>query len=626
MPAIGGITLDDRKIQASDLLGKRFVLYIFNPEIDVAPASARGVKALAALRAKNNFEVLGVATGARRTVSQAFVAEHGFDFPVIDDSSARIASQLRTPVPILMAAVDGEGYVTQTIGWPEKSGITDDAVEKAAREMMRLPAAPTPIHPVLGERPQAPEVAGTDLSGKPFSLAALRGRAVVVVFFLHTCPHCHHALGFLKKALPKIPEEQRPVLVGVSVVDRAYAVRERMESDGLDFFPILMDPGGAMQDAYAANGGVPVLVLIDPEGRIVHRSTGWDDERDPPLWQMWLAKAGGAPVPMLLHRTGYSGNQFCGVCHQDEATTWQFTKHAYAFDTLVKHGEARNPECVSCHVVGFGQDGGFDLEKPSRHLEAVGCETCHGRGGPHLSPEFAKDGYPSTCVTCHDEKHSLGFDYATFHPKISHAAATPLLSLSLDEKLARIEALGARRKALMPTDAAYVGSDACQSCHAAEYETWAQGGHARAGETLEKEGQAGNAECLTCHTTGFGKDGGFPEAGPLAAHADLGRVGCESCHGPGADHVAEDAPKIGSILSLGDKCDSCVILKICGDCHDDANDPGFEFEVQDKIDAQRHGTIEPGTGKPKDAAAAFHVPDSAVLGALERAFAEDPPS
>jgi hypothetical protein len=62
--------------------------------------------------------------------------------------------------------------------------------------------------------------------------------------------------------------------------------------------------------------------------------------------------------------------------------------------------------------------------------------------------------------------------------------------------------------------------------------------------------------------------------------------------------VADGATKIGTIVSLGDKCDSCVILQICGACHDDANDPGFEFEVQDKIDLIRHGTIEAGTGKP----------------------------
>ena len=77
-----------------------------------------------------------------------------------------------------------------------------------------------------------------------------------------------------------------------------------------------------------------------------------------------------------------------------------------------------------------------------------------------------------------------------------------------------------------------------------------------------------------------------------AVNRSLAAVGCESCHGAGGDHVAPGAPRTGTILSLGDKCDTCVILKICGTCHDDANDPGFEFEVQDKIDTLRHGTIE----------------------------------
>ena len=35
-----------------------------------------------------------------------------------------------------------------------------------------------------------------------------------------------------------------------------------------------------------------------------------------------------------------------------------------------------------------------------------------------------------------------------------------------------------------------------------------------------------------------------------------------------------------------------MILKVCGNCHDQANDPGFEFAVEKRIDAQRHGTIE----------------------------------
>ena len=82
--------------------------------------------------------------------------------------------------------------------------------------------------------------------------------------------------------------------------------------------------------------------------------------------------------------------------------------------------------------------------------------------------------------------------------------------------------------------------------------------------------------------------------------------------------MAEGAARIGTIVSLGDKCDSCVILQICGSCHDDENDPSFEFQVQEKIDAQRHGTIEPGTGKPKESQAALQ--GAALIGTLERVF------
>ena len=66
-----------------------------------------------------------------------------------------------------------------------------------------------------------------------------------------------------------------------------------------------------------------------------------------------------------------------------------------------------------------------------------------------------------------------------------------------------------------------------------------------------------------------------------------------------------------------------MILQICGACHDDANDPGFEFEVKAKIDKIRHGTIEAGTGKPlapANAPTAARAPGDAAL--LAQAFAE----
>jgi hypothetical protein len=56
--------------------------------------------------------------------------------------------------------------------------------------------------------------------------------------------------------------------------------------------------------------------------------------------------------------------------------------------------------------------------------------------------------------------------------------------------------------------------------------------------------------------------------------------------------VGADAPRRGTIVALTDKCESCVMLKLCGRCHDALNDPGFEFEIEEKIEILRHGQIE----------------------------------
>ena len=272
-------------------------------------------------------------------------------------------------------------------------------------------------------------------------------------------------------------------------------------------------------------------------------------------------------------------------------------------------------------MVGFSEAGGYSLGEMSRHLENVGCESCHGNGGPHLSPNFVQDSnYEPACLSCHDPKHSLGFEYATFRPKISHAANAHLLDLPLAERQKKLAELGRPRADLLPTTAHYVGSQACQSCHALEYETWSESAHARAGDSLAAKGEGANADCLRCHTTGYGRDGGMPAGAALASQPDRAGVGCESCHGPGADHIGPDRPRVGTILSLGDKCDSCVILQICSTCHDDANDPGFEFEVLDKIELQRHGTIEPGTGLPKASAAHFDPAGASAEALLFHAF------
>ncbi len=619
LPAYQGWTLDQERVDFADYLGRRLVLFLFNPEVDEADRVAPAVAAIAAEGAAHNFRVLGVAHGSSGEKAKAFVARHGLGFPVVDDPAGRVAGLLGVQARLAALLVDAEGhFVTGATQFPTQVSDPETLIEAEFRGWLRLPRPDAVAVPELGERPLAPAFTAPRLDGgEDFDLASTRGRPLVLLFFLHTCPHCHGAMRALKDALPRIPEEQRPALVGISLVDKAIAVRESLKEEGLDFFPVVFDPAGRIQAAYGAERSVPVVFLVDAEGRIVSRTDGWRDERDPPLLRMRVAQLAGADVPMLLHRSGYSGDEFCAVCHGSQHETWMLTRHAAAFDTLVRHGADRNEECVGCHVVGFEKSGGYSLDVPTPHFENVGCETCHGRGGPHLSPQHVVGAsYETVCVTCHDTKHSLGFDYASFVPQVSHAVNASFAGLSLEEKRARLAERRPRAN-LLPTGAAYVGSGACQSCHPKEYETWSAQPHARALESLAAKGEAGNADCLACHTTGYEREGGFPAGGGAAEHPDLAAVGCESCHGPGGDHVGEGAARRGSIVSLTDKCDSCVILKICGGCHDDANDPGFEFEVQEKIERQRHGTIAPSSGTSKEASL---PPGGSDVGLLEEAF------
>jgi peroxiredoxin len=621
LPAFGGLTLDDERLEIAQLIGKRLLLFFFNPEVPEAAVAATAVTRISKLRARQNFEIVGIAIGSNREAARSFARVHGVDYRVIDDSAARIANLLGLQLPVALLGVDPAGYVVFGLAqFATDAPKPDSLVEAQIRTAMRLPEGNGDSGPAA--RPLAPPFEAKQMDGgDPFRLADHRGQAVVLTFFLHTCPHCHEFLAFMKEQLAAMPEGKRPVLVGVEVTGKTWVVRESLQKGGLDFFPVLLDDDGSIRTAYGVFAGVPDTFLIDTEGRIAAHVQGWVPEVDGPLLRMRMAKATGAPIPMLLRAKGYSGSQVCGVCHESEHDTWLLTQHAGAYDTLVRHGADTDAECVSCHVVGFGAEGGFDMASRAAALEDVGCESCHGRGGPHLSPGFVQgDSYETACLVCHDQKHSLGFEYASFVPQISHAANAAILALPDDERRRILEERGALRKDLLPTTAAHVGSQACVGCHEAEHASWLGGPHARAMKTLAAAGKDGERDCQVCHTTAFGKPGGFsPET--AASRPDLAAVGCESCHGPGGDHVAEGAAKLGTIVALGDKCDSCVILQICGSCHDEANDPGFEFEVDAKIDAIRHGTTEAGTGKPLDRSAHTGASEAGLPALLARAFA-----
>ena len=121
LPAFNALTLDGERFAVTDMLGKRLLLFFFNPNVREAPAVTDAVMAVSTHRGNHNFEIVGVATGADAKDSAAFVASRGLDFQVLDDSSARLAGRFGLREPIALIGVDSEGFVSFGL-----SGFTQD--------------------------------------------------------------------------------------------------------------------------------------------------------------------------------------------------------------------------------------------------------------------------------------------------------------------------------------------------------------------------------------------------------------------------------------------------------------------------------------------------------------------
>ena len=113
-----------------------------------------------------------------------------------------------------------------------------------------------------------------------------------------------------------------------------------------------------------------------------------------------------AANPLAETNGRYVGSQKCEACHETSYDVWKQSGHAHAYKTLETQDPPRNydPECISCHVVGweptkfFPYKGGFEGSRDSR-LKNVGCEDCHGPGEKHC---IAEDGDNECCRQCRE--------------------------------------------------------------------------------------------------------------------------------------------------------------------------------------------------------------------------------
>jgi hypothetical protein len=108
-------------------------------------------------------------------------------------------------------------------------------------------------------------------------------------------------------------------------------------------------------------------------------------------------------------------------------------------------------------------------------------------------------------------------------------------------------------------ETSYVGAEICKGCHEKEHTSFTT--HSKMSNSFHsiarmKKGLTGEEikKCYECHTTGYGKPGGFRSEAETPGFKNLG---CEACHGPGSTHASSGNPKeIKKHLEIKD-CEMC---------------------------------------------------------------------
>ena len=115
-----------------------------------------------------------------------------------------------------------------------------------------------------------------------------------------------------------------------------------------------------------------------------------------------LVIAQDAPAPAAAT---YLGEGKCKMCHSKQHATYMKMKHSKAIEALSAE-EQKKPECVKCHVTGFGKTGGFESLEKTPKMAGVQCEACHGAGSLHMKAPMADkkktiNGKGKDCRDCH---------------------------------------------------------------------------------------------------------------------------------------------------------------------------------------------------------------------------------
>jgi len=126
-----------------------------------------------------------------------------------------------------------------------------------------------PRGPVVHQLPADARLVDRETAAPFFAAERYRGRVVVLDFWAGWCAECKRTVPQVQRLAAALGREGL-VVVGVNAGDSTRDVATYAREFGIDY-PIALDPDLALSDQLAG-GKLPLLVVLDRDGTIVHRA------------------------------------------------------------------------------------------------------------------------------------------------------------------------------------------------------------------------------------------------------------------------------------------------------------------------------------------------------------------